>query len=269
MLDNSPLKILFLGDIVGSPGRKVLKKTLPELIKLYEVDLVLANGENIAGGVGLTEATAKEVFEAGVHLLTTGNHVFDKKDSLNYLHQNPFLIRPQNYPPSVPGNGYAFIETRKGKVGVLNLQGRVFMPCLDCPFRVAEEVVTLMRKETSIIVVDFHAEATSEKQALANYLSGKVSAVVGTHTHVQTADERIIPPDTLFITDVGMVGSLDSIIGVNKKEVINRFITQMPNKFEVPEKGPVVIEAVLLVIGEEGKGVRIERIRQILTPPFV
>lgn len=266
MPDDSCLKILFLGDIVGSAGRNVVAKTLPELVNNYEVDLVIANGENLAGGTGLTQATAEDMFQIGVHVLTTGNHVFKNKDIIQYFNQNPSILRPYNYPPGVPGKGYCFYETRKGKVGILNLQGRVFMTPLDCPFRAAEDAIGKMKLETPVIVVDFHAEATSEKQAMAYFLSGKVSAIIGTHTHVQTADERIIPPGTLFITDAGMVGPYDSIIGVNREEVINKFLNQMPVRFEVSKDGIMVLEAVLLVIDKNGKGVRIERIRKILTP---
>ncbi len=262
----SLIRILFLGDIIGSPGRSSVKRYLPFFREEYSIDMVIANGENLAGGMGLTPDTISDLFESGVDVVTTGNHGFDKKEGLSCFNTEHFLIRPQNYPPGAPGKGYVFWGKDQLKIGVLNLQGRVFMPALDCPFRIGKEYALTMKKESPVLIIDFHAEATSEKAALAYYLSGTASAVVGSHTHVQTADERLLTNNTLFISDVGMIGSLDSVIGMKKDSIIKRFLTQVPERFEVENKSPLIWESVLLVINYSGEGVSIERIRKILEP---
>jgi 2',3'-cyclic-nucleotide 2'-phosphodiesterase len=222
---------------------------------------VIANGENAAGGFGITEETARDLFSEGIHLLTSGNHIWDKRDSYGYIEKERRLIRPANYPVGAPGRGSAVIVTPGGvKVGVLNLEGRIFMNNLDSPFTIADTEVARLREETKVILVDFHAEATSEKSALGWYLDGRVSAVIGTHTHVQTADERILPGGTAFMTDAGMTGSFESVIGIRKEEAIERFLTLLPTKFEVAKKD-VRLNGVFMSIDEAtGHAVAIERI---------
>lgn len=255
-----PVKILFVGDIIGKPGRQALSRELDRLVDRHCIDIVIANGENAAGGFGLTVEVAKELFKCGVHLLTSGNHIWDKKEQVALVLSDPRIIRPANY-PSAQGVGCAILTTPGGiKVGVLNLEGRVYMKNLECPFLVADREIEWLKKETSIIFVDFHAEATSEKSALGWYLDGRVSALVGTHTHVQTADERILPQGTAFLTDVGMTGGFDSVIGMGKEETIHRFLTQLPSKFEVAKKD-IRLNAVVVGVDEQsGKAVSIERI---------
>lgn len=256
-----PVKILFVGDIIGKPGRQALSRELDRLVDRHAIDIVIANGENAAGGFGLTVEVTKELFSQGVHLLTSGNHIWDKKEQVSFVLADTRVIRPANYPAGALGGGSAILTTPGGvKVGVLNLEGRVFMKNLDCPFQVADKELEWLRQETSIIFVDFHAEATSEKSALGWYLDGRVSAVVGTHTHVQTADERILPQGTAFLTDVGMTGGFDSVIGMGKEETIHRFLTQLPSKFEVAKKD-IRLNAVVIGVDEQsGKAVSIERI---------
>jgi metallophosphoesterase (TIGR00282 family) len=257
-----PVKVLFIGDIVGEPGRKIVKQLLPEIIRTHVPDLVIANGENAAGGFGITPVIAEELYSLGIHVLTSGNHVWDKKDIEPYLPKQDRLIRPANYPEGSPGFGSVVVPTdSSGKAAVLNLEGRVFMSNLGDPFRIAEQEIAKLRKETSVVIIDFHAEATSEKAALAWHLDGKASAVLGTHTHVQTADERVLPGGTAFITDVGMTGPTDSVIGVKKEDAISRFLTQRPHKFEIP-KGPVHLDAVLVDVDHRsGRSRSIERIK--------
>jgi metallophosphoesterase (TIGR00282 family) len=255
------LKVLFIGDIIGEPGRKIMRQVLPKLVQAHVPDLIIANGENAAGGFGITPEIAEELFWLGVHVLTSGNHVWDKKEIEPWLAKQDRLIRPANYPADTPGRGSVVVTTDQGKAAVLNLEGRVFMSNLDDPFRAAEREVDLLRKDTPVIIIDFHAEATSEKAALAWHMDGRVSAVLGTHTHVQTADERILPGGTAFMTDVGMTGPVDSVIGVKKEDAIRRFLTQRPHKFEIP-KGPATLDAVSIDIdGKNGKAKSIERIR--------
>jgi hypothetical protein len=252
---------LFIGDIIGEPGRKMLKQALPDLLKAHVPDLVIANGENAAGGFGITPEIAEELFSLGIHVLTSGNHVWDKKEIEPWLGKQDHLIRPANYPAETPGSGSVVVSSDRGKVAVLNLEGRVFMSPLEDPFRVAEREVERLRKETRTIIVDFHAEATSEKAALAWHLDGKVTAVLGTHTHVQTADERVLPGGTAFMTDVGMTGPSDSVIGVKKEDAIARFLTQRPHRFEIP-KGPTQLDAVVIEVDQKsGKAKTIERIK--------
>jgi metallophosphoesterase (TIGR00282 family) len=254
------LKVLFIGDIIGEPGRKMVRANIRTLSETHDPDLVIANGENSAGGFGITSEVAEELFSLGIHVLTSGNHVWDKKEIEPYLTKQDRLIRPANYPSGNPGFGSVVISTKAGKAAVLNLEGRVFMSNLEDPFRVAEREIEKLKKETPVVVIDFHAEATSEKAALAWHVDGKASAVIGTHTHVQTADERILTAGTAFITDVGMTGPADSVIGVKKEQAIARFLYQTPHRFEIP-KGPVHLNAVLLNVDERtGKAKGIERI---------
>lgn len=255
------MKVLFIGDIVGEPGRKIVRQHIKGLTETHRPDLVIANGENAAGGFGITPNIADELFFMGIDVLTSGNHVWDKKEIEPYLARQDRLIRPANYPEGNPGYGSVVISTvNAGKAAVLNLEGRVFMSNLEDPFRVAEREIEKLKKKTLVVIIDFHAEATSEKIALAWHVDGKASAVIGTHTHVQTADERVLPGGAAFITDVGMTGPTDSVIGVRKEEAINRFLTQRSHKFEIP-KGPVHLDAVLIDINENtGKAISIERI---------
>ena len=259
-----PVNILFIGDIVGSPGRQALVRELHRLVDHYRVDLVVANGENSAGGFGITEETAKELFSLGIDVLTSGNHIWDKRDSFSFIGREERLVRPANYPPGTVGRGATVVRTAGGvPVGILNLEGRVFMNNLDCPFRVADQEIERLRESTPLIFVDFHAEATSEKIALGWHLDGKVSAVVGTHPHVQTADERILPGGTAYITDAGMTGSFDSVIGVRKELALERFVTQMPVRFEVAKKDVRLNGVVIGVDPVSGRALSIERISLI------
>ena len=230
------------------------------LMDAYRPDLIIANGENAAGGFGITTEIAEELFSLGIQVLTSGNHVWDKKEIEPYLTKQDRLIRPANYPPGNAGYGSVVISTDAGKAAVLNLEGRVFMSNLEDPFRVAEREIAKLKKETAVVIIDFHAEATSEKIALAWHVDGQASAVIGTHTHVQTADERILTAGTAFITDAGMTGPTDSVIGVKKEQAIARFLYQTPHRFEIP-KGPVHLSAVVIdVDGATGKANSIERI---------
>jgi metallophosphoesterase (TIGR00282 family) len=256
-----PVKLLFIGDIIGKPGRQVISRELHRLVDRYMVDLVIANGENAAGGFGITEETANELYKCGIDVLTSGNHIWDKKDSLNFINRAEKLLRPANYPDGTPGRGSALFTTAGGaKVAVLNLEGRVFMNNLECPFRTADREISQLYTETPIIFVDFHAEATSEKASLGWYLDGRVSALIGTHTHIQTADERILPGGTAYLTDAGMTGGFDSVIGVKKEEAITKFLSQLPVKFDVA-KNNLRLNGVVVVVDEQtGKALSIERI---------
>lgn len=236
---------------------------MPTLMDRFQVDLVVANGENASGGIGISGKESDELLSGGIHVLTSGNHIWKKKEILSYIQQNPDLIRPANYPEGTPGQGMVIKETKSGhKVAVLNLLGRTFMEAVDCPFRRGLAERSKVIKETPVILVDFHAEATSEKMALGWFLDGKVSAVLGTHTHVQTSDERILPQGTAYMTDVGMTGPSDSVIGVKKELAIERFLTQLPHKFEVGTREIVLEGAVLSIDGETGKAITITRIRE-------
>jgi metallophosphoesterase (TIGR00282 family) len=240
-------RFLFLGDIIGRPGRRALKKFLPPLIEKYSPSLIVANGENAAGGIGITPDICRQLL-AQVDILTSGNHIWDKRDAVEYLDQEPRLLRPANYPSPNPGKGTYVFETKGDyKVAVLNLQGRVFMEPIDCPFRAADRELKWLQDQNAITIVDFHAEATSEKQAMGWYLDGRVSAVIGTHTHVPTADEKILPQGTAFITDVGMVGGYESVIGLKKEQAIERFLTSRPQRFE-PGKLGLVFSSVFIEI---------------------
>jgi len=256
------MKVLFIGDIMGEPGRRAIARTLHKVVAQHAVDLVIGNGENVAGGFGITPELAHELYEMGLAVITTGNHAWDKKEVLDFFRQEPRLLRPANYPDGVPGRGSIVVETPGGeRLGVLQVMGRAYMPTLDCPFQVARREVARLKTETRAIIVDMHAEATSEKMAMGHFLDGEVAAVVGTHTHVQTADEQILPKGTAYITDIGMTGPIHSVIGIKKEIAIEKFLTGMPRRFEVAS-GPAVLSAVLLELdGAVGKAISIQRVR--------
>jgi hypothetical protein len=259
-----PLTVLCIGDIFGEPGRRALATHLPRLRDEHEVDLVVANVENAAAGFGVTPALARAILGAGVDVMTSGNHIWDRKEIVEYIVKENLLLRPANYPAGAPGVGSVVVKAGGFRVAVLNLQGRVFMPTIDCPFLRADAEIERLRAETPVIVVDMHAEATSEKQAMGWYLDGRVSAVVGTHSHVQTADERILPGGTAYLTDLGLTGPVDSVIGVEASLAIQRFLTGMPNRFE-PARGPArLCGAVIRIEPDSGRAVGIERIQRDL-----
>ncbi len=255
------MKILFIGDIVGKPGRRAVRELLPKFIAERGIDLVIANGENAAGGFGLTPEIAQELFEDHIDIITSGNHIWDKKGFEDCIGVYDHLLRPANYPDTAPGRGYVlYPKNTGGAVAVVNLMGRVFMPLVDCPFRCIDQLLESIRSKTNMVIVDFHAEATSEKQALAWYLDGRVSAIIGTHTHVQTADERMLPRGTAFISDAGMTGSMDSVLGISVEDATKRFLTGIPYKFEVAKKN-VWLQGVLLDVDDAtGRSDCIERI---------
>ena len=251
------MRILMVGDVIGKPGRRAVKQLIPSLRAEHGIDLVIANGENTAGGFGLTLDTANELLDSGVDILTSGNHIWDQKEIIPYLDEGLPLVRPANY-PDAPGRG----SLVHNNVLVVNLMGRVFMPPLDCPFRTADRILEDAANSGSppVIIVDFHAEATSEKQAMGWYLNGRVSAVLGTHTHVGTVDARVLPRGTAYISDVGMTGPLDSVIGSETGVVLERFLTGMPQRLPVAN-GPVLLNSVLVEIDQDtGKAVAIERL---------
>ena len=256
------MKILFIGDIFGKPGRKILGKALPFLIQRHNIDLVIANAENMAAGRGITAKLGATILQNGVDVMTSGNHVWDQREAIDYIDSEPRLLRPANFPPSVPGNGHYIATSSSGQVaGIINIMGRVFMVPLDNPFEIVLNEIEQIRKKTNVIVVDFHAEATSEKIAMGWHLDGHITAIVGTHTHVQTADEQILPGGTAYITDVGMTGPHDSIIGVQKESVLRRFVNSMPSRFE-PATGRPLLNAVIITADENtGKATAIERLR--------
>jgi len=259
------INILFIGDIVGRLGREIVKEILPSLKKELQPDFILINGENAAAGYGITKKVYGELIETGIDVITMGNHMFDKKEMIKELEACPNLLRPANYPKGVPGKDYIILEKKGIKIGVINLIGRVFMQALDCPFKAGEEIIAKIKKEASIIIIDMHAEATSEKYAMGFYLDGKVSAVIGTHTHVQTSDERILPSGTAYISDIGMVGAYNSIIGMDIKSIIERFLTQIPHRFEPVKEGPGLFNAVTFKIDAgTGKAIEIKRIFKVL-----
>ncbi len=235
---------------MGNPGRDAVKTFLKPLIKEYDVDFTIANGENAAGGKGITKEIAEELYDYGIEFLTMGNHVWDQRSIMKFIEEESRLIRPANYPIGAPGKGYGYGRVKGKKIGILNLSGRVYLQNLEDPFSGAIRWINEIRQETPIIIVDFHAEATSEKMALGWFLDGKVTAVLGTHTHIQTADPRILHQGTAYITDVGMTGPRDSVLGVKKETIINRFLTQLPAKFELAT-GPIQINAVVIDVDEE------------------
>jgi 2',3'-cyclic-nucleotide 2'-phosphodiesterase len=255
------MRVFFIGDVFGKPGRKALFEKLQGFVQAQRIDFCIANVENAAGGFGLTPQIADEFFQAEIDVLTSGNHIWDKRAILPYMAQQPRLLRPHNYPPAAPGTGLFVGHSRCGvQVAVLCLQGRVYMPPLDCPFAVGEAAVEEVRRQTKVVLVDFHAEATSEKQAFAWYMDGRVSAVVGTHTHVQTADERILPRGTAYITDLGMTGPYDSVIGSVPDIALERFLKQMPARLEPATGNPRLCGVVIEIEESTGLAVSISRI---------
>jgi len=258
------LRILFIGDIVGNPGRKAAKEMICEIKKEKGFDFCIANCENAAGGSGITYVVAQELYKSGVDAITLGNHTWSKREVLNFIDSDHKIVRPANYPRELPGNGSTIIAGECGKIGVLNLMGRVYMDSIDCPFKAAQRELEYLKSFVKVIIVDMHAEATSEKCAMAWHLDGSVSCVLGTHTHVQTSDERILPCGTGFITDVGMTGPYEGILGIDREIIIEKFITHMPLRFEIA-KGSVQFNAVIVDIDEKcGKTTGIERIARIL-----
>jgi 2',3'-cyclic-nucleotide 2'-phosphodiesterase len=255
------VRILFLGDVVGEPGRSAVIGRLPEFKELWSLDFIVVNGENAAGGRGITGKITIELLRAGVSVITTGDHIWDQKDILTFIDTEPRLLRPVNYPLGAPGNGSIVLETSKGKVGVINVQARTFMqPILENPFHAVEAAVTKIREETSTILVDVHGETTSEKIALGRFLDGKVSAVIGTHTHVQTADEQIFADGTAFLCDAGMCGPINSILGRAIEPIMNRFVSNLPIPFPIAP-GEVRLRGALIDIDEQsGRALRIVRV---------
>ncbi len=256
------MRVLLIGDIVGAPGREAVKKLIPVLQKEEGIDFVIANAENAAGGSGITPQLADELFGYGVDVMTTGDHIWNKKEIFAYLDKNGRLLRPANYPKGAPGFGSVAYEKGSKKVGVINLAGRVFMDSIECPFRAVREEIDKLTAKTNIIFVDIHAEATSEKIALGWYLDGVVSCVFGTHTHIQTADERILYKGTAYITDLGMTGPYDSVIGRRIDQILSRFITQLPTRFEMAEENVKLCGAVVEVDEKTGKALSIKRVQK-------
>ena len=266
------MKLLFIGDIVGQPGRRAVKELLPKLREQHSLDFVIANGENSAGGSGITPKTAEEIFSAGVDVITSGDHLWDQKEVMELLANEKRFLRPLNYPPGTPGQGSAVFQIRNQKaesrnpisIAVVNAQGRTFMPTLENPFLLVPPEVERLRQQTRIIFVDFHAEATSEKIAFARMLDGKVSAVVGTHTHVQTADEQIFPGSTAYLSDAGFTGPHESVLGREIEPIIRRFRTNQPQKFEVAKNRVLLQGAVVEIDEASGKAPKIQRVSEQL-----
>ncbi|MFD1735892.1 TIGR00282 family metallophosphoesterase [Bacillus salitolerans] len=255
------MRILFIGDVVSTPGRDMVQQYLPQLKAKYGPTVTIINGENSAGGKGITEKIYRQFLEWGTQVVTLGNHAWHNKEVFEFIDHAKYLVRPANFPEGNPGQGIVFIKINQYELAIINLQGRTFLPSIDCPFRKADELVEIAKKRTPYIFVDFHAEATSEKQALGWYLDGRVSAVVGTHTHVQTADERILTNGTAYITDVGMTGPYDSVLGVEKEAVLKKFLTEMPVRFEVVKDGRNQLNSVLIDLDPKtGLATKIQRI---------
>ncbi|MGM0501479.1 MAG: TIGR00282 family metallophosphoesterase [Bacillota bacterium] len=253
------MKVLMIGDVVGRAGRRAVRKTLPDLKQ--DVDFIIANGENAAGGFGLTKGVVEELVDYGVDLLTTGNHVWDNKDIFNFIEDSNYVIRPYNYPPQTPGVGFKIINADNFKLGVINLIGRVYLGNYDCPFRAADKIISKLENKVDAIIIDFHAEATSEKVALGKYLDGKATAVLGTHTHVQTADETILSKGTAYITDVGFSGAQDSILGMDPEEPLKGFLSQMPTRFKVGT-GDTRFQGVIIKVENNGLASSIKRLEK-------
>ena len=255
------MNILMVGDVFGESGRAALAKLLPRLRQAHAIDFCVVNIENAASGFGVTPQIAKQALEQGADVLTSGNHIWDKKEIVEFITRDNLLLRPANFPAGTPGVGHVTIKAGPHRVAVLNLMGRVFMTPIDCPFRKADEILPELRRETPIILVDMHCEATSESQAMGWYLDGRVSAVVGTHRHVQTADERVLPGGSAYITDLGMTGPTEGVIGVDRDIILQRFVSQMPVRFE-PAKGPAALHGVVIVVDpESGRATDIRRLR--------
>ena len=262
------LTILFLGDVVGEPGRSAVVARLPELKRRHEVDFIIVNGENAAGGRGITPKITIDLLRAGASVVTTGDHIWDQKDIVPFLGTEPRLLRPINYPPGAPGAGSIVLETGKGKVGVINVQGRTFMqPILENPFQALDTAVEQVRAEANVIFVDAHAETTSEKIAIGRFLDGRVSAVIGTHTHVQTADEQIFPGGTAFLCDAGMCGPTESILGRAVDPIVTRFISNLPAPFPVAKGDVRLCGAVVRIDETTGRAVSIERVNELIAAP--
>ncbi len=258
------MKILFIGDIVGRCGRSCVEQWLPVLRERHGIDLVVANGENAAGGLGITPKILAELLSEGVDVITLGNHTWRKKELAQELDKLDRVIRPANYPAGVPGRGSMVVELQNGcRVGLVNLVGRIYMDPTDCPFTVGAREVEQLRGETPVIVVDFHAEATSEKVAMGWHLDGRCTAVIGTHTHVQTADERVLPKGTAYITDAGMTGPHDSVIGIERERVIRRFLTGMPTQFKVAKERPGLCGVIIEADEKSGRARSIQRVQEI------
>jgi len=259
------MKILFIGDIVGSPGREAIKKLVPALRQELQIDFVVANAENASGGSGITAKVADDLFPAGVDVLTSGDHIWKRPEIFELISREARIMRPLNFPSGAPGSGATVFTANNGlKVGVINVNGRVFMEALECPFKAALSAAQALAAETKIIIVDIHAEATSEKVALGWYLDGKVSAIFGTHTHIQTADEKILPKGTAYITDVGMTGPYDSVIGRRVEDVLTRFLSSIPVKFEVAQENIQLHGALVEIDEKTGKAISILRIQKKL-----
>jgi len=255
------MNILMVGDVFGEPGRAALARLLPRLRQEHAIDFCVVNVENAAGGFGVTPPMARLFLEQGADVMTSGNHIWDKKEIVEYIAKENLLLRPANFPAGTPGAGSITVKCGPHKIAVLNLMGRVFMLPIDCPFQKADEVVPELRKDTPIVLVDMHCEATSESQAMGWYLDGRVSAVVGTHRHVQTADERVLPGGTAYITDLGMTGPTDGVIGVDRDLILQKFLSQMPVRFE-PAKGPAALHGVVIVVDPDtGRASDIRRLR--------
>ena len=255
------MRLLFIGDVVGKPGRDLVRVGLPAIVDYHQIDFVIANAENAAGGFGITREIGEQLLDQGVDVMTSGNHIWDKKEALDYIGIEPRLLRPANYPAAAPGNGSYLARSRDGRsVGVVNVMGRVFMVPIDDPFAVVEREIARLRERTRVIFVDFHAEATSEKLAMGWHLDGKVTAIVGTHTHVQTADERILPKGTAYLTDAGMTGPHDSIIGVDVQPALARFLTALPQKFETATGNPRLNAVIVEADDQTGRAADIERL---------
>ena len=255
------MRILFIGDIVGSPGRKAIKNILPEVVGKEKIEFVAANGENAAGGSGLTPDICEELLSYGIDVITSGDHIWKKREIVQYITLSKNVLRPLNYPNGVPGLGATVVKTSKGnKVAVVNLVGRVFMEAVESPFTTSKKEIEVLRKETPIILVDMHAEATSEKIALGWFLDGMVSAIIGTHTHVQTADEKILPNKTAYVTDCGMTGPFNGVIGRKKEQILARFLTQMPTRFEMAEDDVRLNGVIVDIDTKTGKAKSIKRV---------
>jgi metallophosphoesterase (TIGR00282 family) len=256
------MRLLFLGDIVGKPGRIAVQKTLTSLRQKYDIDFVVANGENAAGGFGINMEVARELFNAGVDVITMGNHTWKNREVTQVFQHETRVLRPANYPEGTPGEGYGIYTASNGeRVAVLNLLGLTYLEPMDCPFRMADRLAQELRRETPYVILDFHAEATSEKKALGYFLDGKISAVLGTHTHVTTADEAVLPNGTAYITDVGMCGPIHSVLGVESELAIRKFVTKMPVRFEVAG-GSKAVHGVVINLAQDGLARSIERVRE-------
>ncbi|WLR52406.1 TIGR00282 family metallophosphoesterase [Bacillus tianshenii] len=255
------MRIMFIGDVVGSPGRNMVREFVPKLKKKYYPDLTIINGENAAGGKGITQKIYKQLLDSGAQVVTLGNHAWDNREVFEFIDDASALVRPANFPEGTPGKGYRIINTNGVEVAVINLQGRTFLPAIDCPFRKLDAILEEVYKRTPLVFIDFHAEVTSEKQAIGWYVDGRASAVVGTHTHVQTADERILPQGTAYLTDAGMTGPYDGVLGVDRDAVLRKFLTQLPVRFEVDKEGRNQLSGVVIDVDKQtGKAKKIQRL---------